>query len=458
MGAEIEASQKECRNYNSELFRLKAAWDETVEQLDIVKRENKNLADEIKDLLDQLGDGGRSIHELDKQRRRLEVEKEELQAALEEAEAALEQEENKVLRAQLELGQVRQEIDRKIQEKEEEFENTRKNHQRAMDSMQASLEAECRAKADALRIKKKLESDINELEIALDHANKANSEAHKAIKRFQGQLREVEGLFEDESRQRREISEKAGLADRRANALQGELEEARALLDSADRGKKQADMELIEARAAVNDMSTINSKASSDKRRIESAIHTMHAEIDDMLHQAKNSEEKAKKAMVDAARLADELRAEQDHTGSQEKAKRALDGQISELEQRLLDASEMAARGGRNAMAKLEARIRELEIELGSIQAKTGETYKTFQKSERRIKELQFQQDEDRKNQDRMSDLAQKLQQKIKTYKKQIEEAEEIAALNLAKYRKAQQELEETEERGKLAGAALGQL
>merc|ERR1711963_132104 len=99
--AEVDASQKECRNYNSELFRLKAAWDETVEQLDVVKRENKNLADEIKDLLDQLGDGGRSIHELDKQRRRLEVE----------------QEENKVLRAQLELCQVRQEIDRKIYEK-----------------------------------------------------------------------------------------------------------------------------------------------------------------------------------------------------------------------------------------------------------------------------------------------------------------------------------------------------
>merc|ERR1711884_21050 len=260
-------------------------------------------ADEIKDLLDQLGDGGRSIHELDKQRRRLEVEKEELQAALEEAEAALEQEENKVLRAQLELGQVRQEIDRKIQEKEEEFDNTRKNHQRAMDSLQASLEAESRAKAEALRIKKKLESDINELEIALDHANKANAEANKSIKRYQAQLRDVEGLFEEETRQRREIAEKAGLADRRANALQGELEESRALLDSADRGKKQADMELSEARCAVNDMTTINSKAGADKRRLEGAIHTMHAEIDDMLHQAKNSEEKAKKAMVDAAYL-----------------------------------------------------------------------------------------------------------------------------------------------------------
>ena len=122
---EMEASNNECRNFSSELFRVKAANDEATEQLDIVRRENKNLADEIKDLLDQLGDGGRSIHELDKQRRRLEVEKEELQAALEEAEGALEQEENKVLRAQLELAQTKQEIDRRIAEKEEEFENTR---------------------------------------------------------------------------------------------------------------------------------------------------------------------------------------------------------------------------------------------------------------------------------------------------------------------------------------------
>merc|ERR1712109_207709 len=133
------------------------------------------------------------------------------------------------------------------------------------------------------------------------------------------------GLLEEELRQKMEISEKAGLADRRANALQGELEESRALLDSADRSKKQCDMELAEARGAVNAMTTINSKAGAEKRRLEGAIHTMHAEIDDMLSQAKNSEEKAKRAMVDAARLADELRAEQEHSSSQEKGKRALE-------------------------------------------------------------------------------------------------------------------------------------
>merc|ERR1719339_814890 len=131
--------------------------------------------------MDQIGEGGRSYHEVIKNMKRLEAEKEDLQNALEEAEAALEQEENKVLRGQLELSQLRQEIDRRIAEKEEEFDNTRKTHQRAIESMQASLEAESKGKADALRAKKKLESDINELEIALDHSNKSNSDLQKHI-------------------------------------------------------------------------------------------------------------------------------------------------------------------------------------------------------------------------------------------------------------------------------------
>merc|ERR1711937_437633 len=286
--AELDACSSECRNFNAEKARLKASFDDASEQYDIVKRENKNLADEIKDLIDQLGDGGRSIHELDKNRRRLEVENDELKGALEEAEGGIEAEENKVLRAQLELATVKQEIDKKIAEKEEEFENTRKNHARAMDSMQASLETEQRSKAEALRIKKKLEGEINELEIALDHANKANNEAQKSIKRYQGQFREAECALAEESRVRQEMAEKASLADRRANALAGEMEEARALLDSAERGKRQTEAELGEARNAVQEMSTINSKAASDKRAVEGAVHTMHAEIDDMLHQAKN--------------------------------------------------------------------------------------------------------------------------------------------------------------------------
>ncbi|XP_055593740.1 myosin heavy chain, muscle isoform X16 [Uranotaenia lowii] len=451
LAAELDASQKECRNYSTELFRLKGAFEEGQEHLEAVRRENKNLADEVKDLLDQIGEGGRNIHEIEKSRKRLEAEKDELQAALEEAEAALEQEENKVLRAQLELSQVRQEIDRRIQEKEEEFENTRKNHQRALDSMQASLEAEAKGKAEALRMKKKLEADINELEIALDHANKANAEAQKNIKRYQQQMKDIQSALEEEQRARDEAREQLGISERRANALQNELEESRTLLEQADRGRRQAEQELSDSHEQLNEISAQNASIAAAKRKLESELQTLHSDLDELLNEAKNSEEKAKKAMVDAARLADELRAEQDHAQTQEKMRKALEQQIKELQVRLDEAETNALKGGKKAIQKLEQRVRELESELDSEQRRHADAQKNLRKSERRIKELTFQSEEDRKNHERMQDLVDKLQQKIKTYKRQIEEAEEIAALNLAKFRKAQQELEEAEERADIA-------
>ncbi|GBL77558.1 Myosin heavy chain, muscle [Araneus ventricosus] len=458
LAAELDASQKECRNYSTEVFKLRSQYEESQEHYESVKRENKNLQDEIKDLVDQLGEGGRSVHELEKARKRLEMEKEELQAALEEAEAALEQEENKVLRAQLELSQVRQEIDRRLQEKEEEFENTRKNHQRAIDSMQASLEAEAKGKAEALRMKKKLESDINQLEIALDHANKANAEAQKNIKKYQIQLKELQQALEEEQRARDEVREQYAMSERRCNAMHGELEESRQLLEQADRARRAADSEIAELHETTNELSAQNSSLSMAKRKLEGEMQALHADLDEMLNEAKSSEEKAKKAMVDAARLADELRAEQEHAQQQEKMRKAMEAQIKELQVRLDEAEAAALKGGKKIIQKLEQKVRELENELDNEQRRHSEAAKNVRKAERRVKELQFQADEDRKNHERMQDLVDKLQQKIKTYKRQIEEAEEIAALNLAKFRKVQQELEDAEERCDMAENAVAKL
>ena len=93
-------------------------------------------------------------------------------------------------------------------------------------------------------------------------------------------------------------------------------------------------------------------------------------------------------------------------------------------------------KGGRKAMIKMETRIRELESELDAENRRHADVTKNLRKSERSIKELTFAADEDRKNHERMQALIDQLQGKVKSYKKQIEEAEEIAALNLAKYRK----------------------
>merc|ERR1719460_2984665 len=231
LGMDLDTAQKETRNVSSDLFKVKSAYDEAILQLEEVRRENKVLSNEIRDIMDQISEGGRSIHEIDKIRKRLEAEKLELEAALSEAEGALEQEENKVLRASLELTQVKQEIERRIAQKEEEFASTRKNFGKAIEGMQMALEAETKGKVEALRMKKKLDSDVIDLGIALEHANAANAESQRNISLIQGNIRSVQKRFEE---------------DRRANANQNALEEARTLLEQADRNRRMIEQELAD--------------------------------------------------------------------------------------------------------------------------------------------------------------------------------------------------------------------
>ncbi|XP_059177767.1 myosin heavy chain, striated muscle-like isoform X1 [Physella acuta] len=456
--AELENAQKEARGYSAELFRTKAQIEEAHDQVEALRRENKNLADEIHDLTDQLGEGGRSTHELEKSRKRLELEKEELQAALEEAESALEQEEAKVMRAQLEISSVRADIDRRIQDKEEEFENTRRNHQRAMDSMQASLEAEAKGKAEALRIKKKLEQDINELEVALDQANRGKAEFEKNVKKYQQTIKEMQSQIEDEQRQREEAREAYNLAERRCTLLTGEIEELRSALEQAERARKGAENELNDANDRVNELSAQNSSIQGQKRKLEGDVQAMQTDLDEMSNELRSSEERSKKAMADAARLADELRQEQEHSLQVEKLRKGLEANLKDIQVRLDEAEAQALKGGKKMIQKLEQRVRELETELDNEQRRHAETQKNMRKADRRLKELAFQSDEDRKNQERLQDLVDKLQNKIKTYKRQVEEAEEIAAINLAKYRKVQNELEDAEERADSAEGSLSKL
>ena len=115
--------------------------------------------------------------------------------------------------------------------------------------------------------------------------------------------------------------------------------------------------------------------------------------------------------------------------------RKLLEAQVKDAANRVDEAEQNALKGGKKAIAKMETRIRELESEIDAENRRQADAQKNLRKSERHIKELAYQQDEDRKNHERMQVLIDQLQGKIKSYKKQIEEDEEIAALNLAKFR-----------------------
>merc|ERR1712002_1307886 len=99
----------------------------------------------------------------------------------------------------------KQDIERRIAQKEEEFATTKKNFGKALEGIQVALADETKGKVEALRMKKKLDNDVIDLGVALEHANAANAEA-------------TDNLL---------------AADRRCNSNQNALEEARTLLDQA---------------------------------------------------------------------------------------------------------------------------------------------------------------------------------------------------------------------------------
>ncbi|ULT86007.1 hypothetical protein L3Y34_006002 [Caenorhabditis briggsae] len=453
--AEVEQSQRETRAAATETFRLRNQLEESGEQTEAVKRENKALAQELKDIADQLGEGGKSVHDLQKLRRRLEIEKEELQQALDEAECALEAEEAKVMRAQIEVSQIRSEIEKRLQEKDEEFENTRKNHSRTIESMQVSLETESRGRAELLKTKKKLEGDVNELEIALDHSNKLNVDGQKSIKKLQDTIRELQLQVEEEQRSLNEVRDHANLAERRSQVLQQEKEDLAIIYEQSERSRRQAELELAEVKDSVNELSNSNSLLLATKRKVEGDLQHLQSEVEEALSDAKVSDDKAKKAIMDASKLADELRSEQEHASNLDKSKRALESQVKDLQMRLDEAEAAGIKGGKRQLAKLDMRIHELETELEGESRRHGETQKVLRNKDRKCRELQFQVDEDKKSTERMYDLIEKLQQKIKTYKRQIEDAESLASANLAKYRQLQHVVEDAQERADAAENAL---
>ncbi|NWR50789.1 MYH7 protein, partial [Regulus satrapa] len=300
--------------------------------------------------------------------------------------------------------------------------------------------------------------------------------------------------LDDVVRANEDLKENIAIVERRNNLLQSELEEMQAVVEQTERARKLAEQELLEASERVQLLHSQNTSLINQKKKMEADISQLQTEVEEAIQECRNAEEKAKKAITDvsamvgatsrtpsfhwrvmeracfgppsllasllgrAAMMAEELKKEQDTSAHLERMKKNMEQTIKDLQMRLDEAEQLALKGGKKQLQKLEARVRELENELEAEQKRNAESIKGLRKSERRVKELSYQTEEDRKNMVRLQDLVDKLQTKVKSYKRQAEEAEEQANTNLAKFRKAQHELDEAEERADIAESQVNKL
>merc|ERR1712113_1118342 len=201
-----------------------------------------------------------------------------------------------------------------------------------------------------------------------EHANAANQDTQKAIKKYHQQIREAQAKLEDEQRNKEVVRDNLLSNERKANSAQNALEEARTLLEQSDRARRVTEQELSDTNEQLSEQTCTNQAIAGAKRKLESEMQTLHGDLDEMVSEAALSDDKAKKAMVDAARLADELRNEQDMAQGFERDRKLLECQVKDMQARLDDA---------------ETR-------------RMADSQKNLRKSERRIKEMTYASDEDR--------------------------------------------------------------
>ena len=150
---------------------------------------------------------------------------------------------------------------------------------KALEAMQAAVEMEAKAKAEATRMKKKLETDVVDLDTALEHANAANAETQNNIKKYQLALRDSQGRLEDATRAKDIAHDHLIAADRRAHANQNALEEARTLLEQADRARRMIEQEFADTNETLGDQTCTNQAIQGGKMKLDSEIQTLGVSV-----------------------------------------------------------------------------------------------------------------------------------------------------------------------------------
>merc|ERR1712024_364172 len=148
-----------------------------------------------------------------------------------------------------------------------------------------------RGKAEALRMKKKLEADVSELDVSLEHANAANIETQTTIKKYHQQIRDAQAKLEEEQRAKEVTRDHLLACERKANSGQNALEEARTLLEQSDRARRVTEQELSDTNEQLSELTCENQALAGGKRKLESEMETLHGDLDEMVSEAQLSDD-----------------------------------------------------------------------------------------------------------------------------------------------------------------------
>ncbi|KPI96180.1 Paramyosin, short form [Papilio xuthus] len=317
------------------------------------------------------------------------------------------------------------------------------------------VEAETKLKTEVTRIKKKLQIQITELELSLDVANKTNIDLQKTIKKQSLQLTEIQSHYDEVQRQLQVTLDQYGVAQRRVQSLTGEIEEIRGNYEQALRAKRTIELSYEEAQTRINELTVINVNLSSSKAKIEQELAAVAADYDEITKELRIADERYQRVQTELKHTVEHLHEEQERIVKIEAIKKSLEIEVKNISVRLEEVEANAIVGGKRIISKLEARIKDLELEMDEEKRRHAETIKILRKKERQVKEVMIQCEEDQKNIALLQDSLEKTTQKVNIYKRQLTEQEGVSQQSVTRVRRFQRELEAAEDRADVAESNL---
>uniref|UniRef100_A0A669F972 Myosin heavy chain, fast skeletal muscle n=1 Tax=Oreochromis niloticus TaxID=8128 RepID=A0A669F972_ORENI len=474
--------EKMCRTLEDQLSELKAKNDENVRQLNDINAQKARLQTENGELSRQHEEKGALISQLTRGKQAFTQQIEELKRHVEEeikAKNALahavqsarhdcdllreqfeEEQEAKaelqrgMSKANSEVAQWRSKYETDAIQRTEELEEAKKKLAQRLQEAEESIEAVNSKCASLEKTKQRLQGEVEDLMIDVERANALAANLDKKQRNFDKVLAEWKQKYEESQAELEGAQKEARSLSTELFKMKNSYEEALDHLETMKRENKNLQQEISDLTEQIGETgksihelekakktvetekSEIQTALEEAEKKLESDLVQVQGEVDDAVQEARNAEEKAKKAITDAAMMAEELKKEQDTSAHLERMKKNLEVTVKDLQHRLDEAENLAMKGGKKQLQKLESRVCELEAELEAEQRRGADAIKGVRKYERRVKELTYETEEDKKNIARLQDLVNKLQLKVKAYKKQAEEAEEQANTHMSRLRK----------------------
>uniref|UniRef100_A0A8B9KA23 Myosin-9 n=1 Tax=Astyanax mexicanus TaxID=7994 RepID=A0A8B9KA23_ASTMX len=439
--AEAEAREKETR-----ALALTRELETISDMKDELDRANKLLRAEMEDLVSSKDDVGKSVHELEKSKRGMEQQLEEMRTQLEELEDELQATEDAKLRLEVNMQAMKAQYERDLAGRDEMGEEKKRQLVKQVREMEMELEDERKQRSLAVAARKKLELDLKELEAAIDQANKNRDEALKQLRKLQAQMKDLLRELDDTRLSREEILAQSKENEKKVKSMEAEMIQMQEELAAAERVKRQAQQERDELQDEINNQASKTALAIEEKRRLEARIAQLEEELEEEQGNTELVNDRLKRALLQTDQINVELTAERSTSQRLEGARSQFERQNKELKLKLTEMEGTVKSKYKATIAALEAKIAQLEEQLDVETRERQTASKMVRRTEKKLKEVILQVDDERRNSEQYKDQSEKLNSRMKQLKRQLEEAEEEAQRANANRRKLQRELEDATE------------